>query len=714
MCRNLLLLTTVDRMQQVEGTESYERVVTKNPKFAKYHAIWSTFPDITEWRTRDLFVRDVEDPNFWTFVGRTDDVIVLSNGEKVQPVALQTRIQDHPLLKSAVVVGQGQFQVGLIIEPDYDKYDASMPDQELIDKVWPAVETACKSVTATGRIFRDMIMVAKKDKPFPRAGKGTILRAKTLALYKEEIEELYAKSKDVEAAARPLPNTINESTVKKFVRDTVTGFLGIEDLSDDDHLFLRGMDSLQTLGIVKTLRMMIETAPNAEVKTGKPLVAPKMIYQNPSISKITNCLLEVLQGAVPGITQSDAQSGRRREANILAMVQRHTNSIPNTKRAPTSGRKEGIHVLITGTTGFLGPYLLHSVASDARVSKVYCLNRSADSQGRAEQSLEKLKLIPVSSKLEFMTVQFGDKQFGLDDVKYQELLQNVDLIFHNAWAVNFNYELETFEHPFIKTVSDLKNLSHHSTHGAHIFFISSIGTVGSWEPSPDKNPEDKVLVPESIMYNSAACISTGYAESKHVSERILAVAAHEAGVPVTIARLGQIAGPTTAQGKWNDAEWLPRIIKTSKTISKIPQTLGTMVGDGIDWIPVDLMAAACVELGLKRLQTQGEKVIDTFHLENPQLSQWSDLIPVIQDSFKADVIPYVEWLTAIQQHAGKSTSDNPDLPVLSMMDYYQAAEQSPQRVRPSTSNAQAQSKVIANLDAIGAASMATWLQHWAY
>lgn len=50
-------------------------------------------------------------------MGRLDDVIVLSAGEKVVPGPMQDLICLSPAVKFAVIFGTGYPQVGLLVEP---------------------------------------------------------------------------------------------------------------------------------------------------------------------------------------------------------------------------------------------------------------------------------------------------------------------------------------------------------------------------------------------------------------------------------------------------------------------------------------------------------------------------------------------------------------------------------------------------------------------
>ena len=54
----------------------------------------------------------------------------------------------------------------------------------------PIIDEANKVVPSSSRIFKEMILVAHKDKLLPRSGKGTLMRKAALKEYYYEIEEL--------------------------------------------------------------------------------------------------------------------------------------------------------------------------------------------------------------------------------------------------------------------------------------------------------------------------------------------------------------------------------------------------------------------------------------------------------------------------------------------------------------------------------------------
>lgn len=68
---------------QYRGDDLYELVLKRDPDTDVLHSTWYTFPDKAEYLTKDLYVKQPSKPNLWRFKTRTDNIIVLSTGEKV-------------------------------------------------------------------------------------------------------------------------------------------------------------------------------------------------------------------------------------------------------------------------------------------------------------------------------------------------------------------------------------------------------------------------------------------------------------------------------------------------------------------------------------------------------------------------------------------------------------------------------------------------------
>ncbi|GAA87826.1 NRPS-like enzyme [Aspergillus luchuensis IFO 4308] len=425
------------------GDDIYELVIPR-PTTRDYHGICHTFPSFTEYHTKDLFTRHPSNPRLWKHHGRLDDVIVLSNGFKFNPVILETMIEAHPLISRALVVGKGQFHTALLVEPYWDAFNSYLDPNSFIDDIWPAIEEANKTIAAHGRIMKDKIALSKRDKPFQTTPKGSTRRAAVVKDYANEIDAIYTMSDEGTLAVDELPANPDLSNLSEYIHDLVTKTLQRSGFGPQEDLYKLGLDSLQTIQVAKYLRSALFAhcgGPSAVELT------TQMVYANPTVEKLAQLLLRVLNG--------DNATDVSRPEKLNSLIEKYTSSLPiqgfmtdQPTKAPTKSP-----IILTGSTGSLGTYLLHTLLEDPSVAKVYCFNRS-DAQSKQETIFQQkgLHIIPNAlEKVEYLTVSFSDPHFGLPLPKYNALLTTVTTIIHNAWKVDFNHSVDSFEDPHIRS-----------------------------------------------------------------------------------------------------------------------------------------------------------------------------------------------------------------------------------------------------------------------
>jgi hypothetical protein len=117
----------------------YELVFVKTDKCTHVNqSVFYIFPEAKEYATSDLFRKHPTVPDHWLYQGRADNIIVFSNGEKLNPVSIEEEVGRSKFLKSALVVGQARFQPALILDPiTHPKTEAEA--RRLINDVWPLV-----------------------------------------------------------------------------------------------------------------------------------------------------------------------------------------------------------------------------------------------------------------------------------------------------------------------------------------------------------------------------------------------------------------------------------------------------------------------------------------------------------------------------------------------------------------------------------------------
>ncbi|KAF5349749.1 hypothetical protein D9758_010244 [Tetrapyrgos nigripes] len=142
----------------------------------------------------DLFEPHPTKEGFWRIVGRIDDVIIQANGQKTLPGPIEDAVLASELVKGAVIFGHQHIHIGVLVElfPGHE-IDVSHQSQVegIRDQIWPILEETNKTLPQYSQIRKQMILIASKDKPLPRATKGTVNKAASVKLYGSEIEEIY-------------------------------------------------------------------------------------------------------------------------------------------------------------------------------------------------------------------------------------------------------------------------------------------------------------------------------------------------------------------------------------------------------------------------------------------------------------------------------------------------------------------------------------------
>lgn len=517
----------------------YEMFVVRDPKLQSLQGMFHTFPELNEISTKDLYQKHPTRPDLWLYRGRGDDIIVFSNGEKLNPVTMEHIINEHPDVRSAIIVGQARFQPGVIIELNDSVEVTESNKKELIARIQPFIDTANKGSPSHAQIKDGFVTFATPKKPFLRAAKGTVQRAATIELYGPEIEELFSNSEgddDVDLETSSL------DSLTTALKGLVAKIAGLEDLDINEDVFSSG--SFDSLSVFTLLRQLRSALKRDGVESQK--LQASTIYNNPTVKSLASTLYKL---AHPSENQEDASKTTFDERQ--QMFEKYAKDLPTKVSGSTvKDSTSQISVILTGSTGSMGSYILDHLVSLPHVSRVYALNRAVNGEERQRGASDSHGLKTDFSKVRFFKTDMSQPRFGLDQEKYDELLSNTTHIIHNQWQVDFNLSLASFE-PHIRGVRNLIDFAAATKHNAIFSFISSIGvTQGKdWEkPIPERIIDD---------WNAAAM---GYGGSKLISEVLLVEAQKVGGVRTQVLRVGQVAGPVKKEaGRWNLQEWFPTV-----------------------------------------------------------------------------------------------------------------------------------------------------------
>lgn len=165
-------------------------VVVRDPELEMYQGAFTTHPQLQEWSTRDLYSKHPKKPHHWRHEARVDDLIVSANGAKFNPLNMQTRIQQDPEVKLALMTGTHRLRPALIIQL-LDSGAIEEQRRQIRKKIWAIVSKMNEEFPSQGRVMESLIMFTLPYKDFPMAGKGIIRRAAAIQMYQQELDELY-------------------------------------------------------------------------------------------------------------------------------------------------------------------------------------------------------------------------------------------------------------------------------------------------------------------------------------------------------------------------------------------------------------------------------------------------------------------------------------------------------------------------------------------
>lgn len=672
---------------------SFELVLFADADMENMSALNHNFPGIHEWRTKDLFKRhpDPQKPNLWSYYGRRDDIVVLSHSEMFNPVPMELIIQGHPMLAGALVTGQGRRQAALLVEPKSHTIDK----ETLLNDIWPQVEQANSIAPAQGRIVRSKMLVASPEKPFTRAGKGTVVRKITEKTYASEIQALYSQEADKAQRSTSQKPTLRPSfplqSVSSFVRESVVFALPFAAaLSDFDDLSAYGLDSVKCIELCETLRSGLQEISGPHDPSW---ITAQMIYEHPSIEKLGVALHEFVNTGKHPKGHSDRHKSHR-APELQAMVEKLTSSLPSQLLSLGDNPKSHLNVLLTGSTGSLGSEMLDRFVKDPRISKIFCLNRSSDAQQRQEKALSERFTATEQElkKIAYFAVDLGVPQLGLAVQDFDMLVENVNIIVHNAWKVDFNQPLSSFESQ-IQGVRNLIDLSTRSRRKPRIIFVSSVASVMNWVMTVGEGFASETVPSDEC----STALETGYAESKYIAERVLHEANQRSGVPVSILRIGQV-GVSTVQGDVAvpRQEWLVTLTKTSMTMGAVPTNVSL-----VDWIPINELGGAILDIIHSEDSSVEAKV---FNLVNPNPLPWDALIKTLVEHFgmKAKPTPLTQWVEKLR----RSTTSTP---AARLLGFFEAIGEGVE-VRYRTANSAKASKTFRQMPPVSVKWVVEWLK----
>ncbi|GJF00983.1 hypothetical protein PsYK624_172870 [Phanerochaete sordida] len=237
-------------------------------------------------------------------------------------------------------------------------------------------------------------------------------------------------------------------------------------------LFQQGFDSLSATFLRNRIICTLRTADSLRVRQPAVRISANIVFEHPAIADLAAALDTIVDpfAATHARDPTDA---------VRALIANYTEDLPTAragKGVTRSGEDERV-VLLTGSTSNIGLQILVYLLTRPRVARIYALNRLfASEESRARE------------KAAFR--ERGLPEDALDDLRlYAEALRTITHVIHNAWTVNFNPALQSFEDQ-IAGVRRLVDVAAAAPRLVRLLVMSSVGLANRWDackrPLPEK------------------------------------------------------------------------------------------------------------------------------------------------------------------------------------------------------------------------------------
>jgi carbohydrate kinase (thermoresistant glucokinase family) len=568
--------------------------------------------------TSDLFEPHPTIDRAWKYGGRLDDTIVLLNGEKAIPLAIEGAVREQKLVKDAVVVGNGKARLGLMIIASQSAVELSA--EEAVQKLWPTIEDENEKAPAYAQIAPESIMVFPPGTVYPQTDKGTLIRQAFYKAFAKEIDELYNRLEIGASGTRNLEGSELREYLKAEILRFVPG-LHESDIGDKTDLFSLGVDSLQSTRLRGAILQ--------EIQLNGHTLSQNFVFENPTIEKLVSAIIGLRKG-----TTASVRDVQQEMSDLVAKY----NQFP--RHQPQERTSTNNCVVVTGATGSLGAHVVAQLTARDDISEVCCLVRASSEKIAKQRVFASLRgraifhslSLTSRRKITAFPSDFSKADLGIGMNLYERLQRDITTLIHCAWSVNFNKQLSSFEGDCIAGAKNLMLLclGAKQPSPASFNFCSSVSTVAN-TPAGEK-------VPEGLPANFGYAQDMGYAQSKLVTETLIAQAA-ETGMHARVLRVGQIVADTV-HGIWNSTEAIPLMLQAAVTIGALP-----VLDESPRWLPVDTVASTVLDTSLSSDKQS------FFNIVNPATFHWSnDLLPKLRTAgLEFEDVSQRQWIRRLRE-----------------------------------------------------------------
>ena len=445
----------------------------------------------------------------------------------------------------------------------------------------------------------------------PRTSSGKIMRHKTKQMWVAgEFNVLTEFSREKDAGSSEAVSGTQSSFDELKARYNLTG-------NESYNLVEAGLDSLDLVVFMHELKELLKDK-------GAEMLARQVdigVIQRVSVADLFQLAEQLEQAPEEALVQLRHSLAIFRDEQSAAekTMMSEDSKLVFTPPVPAALPEVPVmnHVLLTGGTGFIGPFLIKSLLEQTR-AKIYVIVRASDdAQGgqRLRAAMETMGPVPAKLMQMFearvipICGDLGLPMLGLSQEVWDFLASETDTVFHNGATVNYLFNYDRMRDANVMGTNEVIRLAFEGR--AKEFNYVSTTFVFGWAV--------KSTLFETDFNKDMELLDFGYSQSKWVAEQVVADARSK-GLSTRIFRPALVSPSVSGGG--NNFDIAVRLVAFM-----VNHGIGVDSLNQVSFVPADIVANNIVAIS----STPGT-ANKTYHVVRDDYANMMDITGLINKS----------------------------------------------------------------------------------
>jgi len=442
----------------------------------------------------------------------------------------------------------------------------------------------------------------------PRTSSGKSMRHKTKQMWlRGQFTVLSDFSREKDAGNSPSDSDLHSSFAELKARYSLTGL-------ESYNLVEAGLDSLDLVVFVHELKELLKDK-------GAEMLARQVdigVIQRVSVAELFGLAEQLKRAPEEALVHLRHSLAAFREEQCADEKQMMSNDRKLIFEPPVPLPMPEIpvlnQVLLTGGTGFIGPFLMKSLLEQTR-AKIHVLVRSShEKQGRQRlraamesmgpcgvglMEMFEARVIPVCGDL-------GQPKLGLTQDVWDFLASEIDTVFHNGATVNYLFNYDLMRDANVLGTNEVVRLAFEGR-PKEFNYVSTTFVFG-WAV--------KSVLHETDLNENMELLDFGYSQSKWVAEQVV-VDARNRGLSARIFRPALVSPSVTGGG--NNFDIAVRLVAFM-----VNHGIGVDTLNQVSFVPADIVAN-----NIDAISTTPGTANKTYHVTRDDYSNMMDITGLI-------------------------------------------------------------------------------------